>query len=187
MTAKETPQERWRPVSVTASSLPWPKRLSAVLAELGPGINPRYRAGPRETWCNVFVTDVVAAMGIRAPRHWMTSAGIPAAIGRGREMRANELVGWFRTHGPTWGWMTTDRETAEKAAARGHLAVVGWRNPKGGPGHVAILLGPDSIAQAGRQSFVRGRVSQGFGAAEPLEWWVQMERGGSEPHNKGAN
>lgn len=173
--------ERWKPLHVKASALPWPQRLDGVLVELAVASNPRYRPTATQTWCNILFTDVVAAMGIAAPRHWMTSKGEPAAVGRGREMRANDLVDWFRTHGATWGWMATDRETAEKAATRGHLAAVTWRNDKGGPGHIAVVLGPDAIAQAGRQSFSRGRVAQGFGAAEPLEWWVQMERGG-QPH-----
>lgn len=172
---------RWQPLKVKASSLPWPQRLPAVVAELAPARNPRYRPGVAQTWCNVYVTDVVAAMGLAAPRHWMMARGDPAAPGKGTEMTANLLWEWFT--GPSaarYGWMACDRQTAEKAAERGHLAVVCWRNRKG-PGHIAIVLGEDAITQAGRQCFERGRIAQGFGAAEPLEFFVQMERGGA-PH-----
>ena len=172
---------RWQPVSLAATATPWPQRLDAVIVELHVGSNPRYRPGPgTQTWCNVYLTDVVAGMGIATPRHWMTSKGDPAAVGRGREMRANDHLEWFRTHGARYGWAGADQRAAELAAQRGHLAVVGWSNPSG-PGHVAVVLGPDAISQAGRVCFAKGRVAQGFGKASPLEWWVQMERGGP-PH-----
>lgn len=174
--------DRWKPLSLAATSKPWPARLDSVLLELHVESNARYKATPTQTWCNVYATDIVQGMGLSAPRHWMTAKGEPAAVGRGYEMTANLLWDWLHTHGATYGWMSTDRETAEKAAERGHIALVLWRNEKG-PGHVAVVLGVDRITQAGRRCFVRGRVVDGFGAAEPLEFWVQMERGGP-PHTK---
>lgn len=174
--------ERYRPIDVKASSLPWAQRLAAIVSELHVESNERYRPTKTQTWCNVYATDVIAAMGLAAPRHWMTVSGVPAAVGKGTEMTANLLWEWFGHYGPTYGWMRADRETAERAADRGHLAVVCYRNAKG-PGHVAIVLGVDSITQAGRACFERGRLVRGFGAVTTLDYFVQMERGGT-PHPK---
>jgi len=174
--------ERWKPLSLAATSKPWPERLDSVLVELHVESNPRYRPSEALTWCNVFATDVVQGMGLSAPRHWMTTKGEPAAVGRGYELTANLLWDWLHTHGGTYGWMNAEREVAEKAAQRGHVALVVWRNSKG-PGHVAVLLGSDKITQAGRRCFRQGRIAEGFGAAQGLEFWVQMERGGP-PHTK---
>lgn len=177
-----TAMERWKPLSLAATSKPWPERMDAVLLELHVESNPRYRASAAQTWCNVFATDVVQGMGLGAPRHWMTTKGEPAAVGRGYELTANLLWDWLHAHGGTYGWMHAEREVAEKAAQRGHVTLVVWRNAKG-PGHVAVLLGPDKITQAGKRCFRQGRIAEGFGAAEPLEFWVQMERGGP-PHKE---
>ena len=65
---------------------------------------------------HVFATDVVQGMGLTAPRHWMTTKGEPATVGKGYELTANLLWDWLHAQGATYGWMSADREVAEKAA-----------------------------------------------------------------------
>jgi cell wall-associated NlpC family hydrolase len=81
--------------------------------------------------------------------------------------------------------MKCDATVAQNAAQRGHLVVVGWRNPKPpAPGHVAIVLGRDRISQAGATNHFVCTVKMGFGDAKPLVWYVQMGRVGTpSPHS----
>lgn len=174
---------------------PWEQRGPIVRALLNVEASPRYTPGAKmtdkgvlvpskgTTWCNVYLTDCIKAMGIEAPRHWMTTSGVPAVTGKGREMRANELAQWFLEHGPAYGWASADWKVASDAASRGHFVVVAQRNPKG-PGHVAWLIGPDRISQAGGKNHFVCSVRMGFGvgvADSSLEWYVQMDRPGG--HN----
>jgi hypothetical protein len=185
---------QFRPLKGDFSKVPWPKRWHLVREYLNVERSERYRPGFRVedggvfkpskgvTWCNVYVTDFIALMGVEAPRHWMTSKGEPAALGKGVEHRANELLDWFGAHGPRYGWASADSQSAQAAAERGHLVVVGWRNPKRPePGHIAIVKGRDRITQAGKTNQFECTVRMGFGDAQPLEWYIQMDRPGG--HN----
>lgn len=171
-------KEPWVPLEVKATSVPWPERAAAVQRELNVELSPRYHPRKSTTFCNVYATDFIAGMGIPAPRHWMTTKGDPAAVGKGTEMSANRLVDWFEKFGPRYGWCASDRETTQRAACRGHLAVVLWKNPKGGPGHIAVVLGHDRISQAGRKNLFVGTLREGFGDLKDLRWYVQMDRPG---------
>lgn len=186
--------DQFRPIpDRPLTDVPWPERSRKALEMLNVERSPRYTPGqrledgkvlkaPKATWCNVYVTDYVRLMGIDAPRHWMTSKGEPAAQGRGQEMRANMLVDWFAEHGGRYGWASADATTAQNAAQRGHVVIVGWKNPKPlEPGHVAVVLGRDRISQAGRTNHFICTVRMGFGDVKPLVWYVQMDRPGG--HN----
>lgn len=176
--------------------VPWADRFRAVQLELNVEVSPRYTPDqrlekgeviiePGTTWCNVHVTDFVRLMGVPAPTHWVMKDGSPAAVGKGTELRANGLVDWFDTHGARYGWMSADSTVAQSAADRGHLVVVGWKNPKPpNPGHVAIVLGRDRITQAGRKNHFVCTLRMGFGSVKPLKWYVQMDRPGG--HNDGV-
>lgn len=173
--------------------VPWPERFRAVQLMLNVEVSPRYTPDqkldkgqviiqPKTSWCNVYVTDFIKLMGVPAPTHWVMQDGSSAAVGKGTELRANGLIDWFAKHGARYGWMSTDATTAQNAAQRGHLVVVGWKNPRPPlSGHVAIVLGRDRITQAGGTNHFQCTVKMGFGDAKPLVWYTQMERPGG--HN----
>lgn len=173
--------------------VPWAERFRAVQLMLNVEVSPRYTPDqrlekgeviiePGTTWCNVYVTDFIKLMGVKAPTHWVMKDGAPATVGKGTELRANGLVDWFLMHGARYGWASTDATVAQNAAQRGHLVVVGWKNPKPPrPGHVAIVLGRDRISQAGATNHFQCTIKMGFGDAKPLVYFVQMDRPGG--HN----
>lgn len=164
----------WEAITVPSEG----KGLEAILADLDVEGAPRYKAKDGKTFCNIFVTDVVKAMGVRGPRHWHLSDGGEAKMGQGIEMSANRMHAWFRKHGAVYGWWEVDQGTAEAAAERGHLVVCSW--PSDGrrePGHVAILLGEDRITQAGKNNYESCSIKAGFGN-RPVSFWVQVERAG---------
>lgn len=159
---------------------PGPERVRQIVDQLRVETALRYRPGKGVTWCNIFTTDVVEALGF-LPTHWMDKDGTGSAPqGKGIEMSANRIVRWLNGEGPNHGWVTADRTTAVDAAARGHLVVVGWDSGGSGPGHVAILLPEGTIAQAGSRNFVGETVEQGFGH-RPVTYFVQVGGGAHKP------
>ena len=177
-------------------TVPWQDRRAAVQRELNVELSPRYTPDqrldqgepilePGPTWCNVYVTDFIRLMGVPAPTHWVMQDGSPAAVGKGLELRTNAMLDWFDKHGGRYGWMSADSATAQAAAERGHLVVVGWKNPRPpNPGHVAIVLGADRITQAGGKNHFVCTVRMGFGRVaddKGLKYFVQMDRPGG--HN----
>lgn len=183
----------WEDIRVPAADEPdWDKRYLAVLKDLDVLHSARYAAGDDKTFCNIFFTDFVRNMGLRAPTHWMTADGHPAKMGQGIEMSANRLATWFRNHGATYGWWKADELTASSAAERGHVVAAVWQSDgRRGPGHIAIVLGVDgddmtAITQAGKNNFEQCTLRQGFGDL-PVEFWIQAEReGGHEGHSDPA-
>lgn len=179
-------QPAWEDVDVPSRSLPWPERRAAVLRELDVENAPRYRAavvdGKPKTFCNIFVTDVIRNMGVKAPSHWMTGKGEPAKVGQGIEMTANRLYPWFQMNGATYGWWEADEATAASAADRGHLVVAVYRNPSG-PGHIVIVKGgvdgETRVAQAGAHNFADTSLSTAFGKL-PRKFWIQADRESNE-------
>jgi len=174
---KTTPP--WLPIETPSAKLsPSGSKLRAVIAELDVENAPRYRRAGSATWCNIFVTDVLTQMGLQ-PGHWMRKDGAPAQVGKGQEMNANAIVRWLEKHGPRFGWQEADRESAQAAAERGHVVVVGWDSGTSYPGHVAILLAEGTIAQAGSRNFVGETIRAGFGD-KPVRFFVQMHGGSHE-------
>ena len=168
----------WVPIDIPASKLPQgEQKLRQALEELAVEKSPRYKARGGLTYCNVFATDVLRAMGA-PPAHWVKPDGSEAPVGKGRELNANGIVRWMKTHGPKYHWTQADRQSATDAAARGHLVLVGWDSGSNKPGHVAIMLPEGTIAQAGKRNFVGETISQGFGNL-PVEFFVYM-RGSHE-------
>ena len=171
---KDTPP--WQSIKPPSASLPCHAgKLRKVVDELDVENAPRYAPQPTATYCNIFVTDVLQAMG-HQPGHWVDDDGGPAEDGHGWELNANRMVRWFRTHGKTYGWVECDRRVACDSAARGHTVVVGWDSQASGPGHIAILLPEGTIAQAGRRNFVGGTIREGFGDRK-VRFFVQIHGG----------
>lgn len=176
----------WEPIQVPSADKPWEIRLRGIIADLDVERALRYKPHDEKTFCNIYANDIIANMGIAAPRHWMTSGGDPAKVGQGIEMSANRLVSWFKQHGGRYGWWSADEGTAVSAAERGHLVIAIMRGDERKPGHIAIVLGEKDnktrISQAGAHNFAECDLQAGFGN-RPVEFWIQAERGG-EPHAK---
>lgn len=160
-----------------------PLTYAAVLNQFAVGNNPRYTPrdpdgdGRENTFCNIFVWDATRAMGAEVP-HWVDASGNPCGVGKGRELNANGVCEWLRTHGPRFGWREVKPLEAQAMANLGHPVVAAWSNPKPkSPGHVAMVrpaapnpAGP-TIAQAGGRNFNVGLVHQGFGD-KPVTYYV---------------
>lgn len=181
----------WEPVEVPGRLKPWPERLQAVIADLDVTTAIRYAPKPPSTFCNIYVTDIIRNMGLKAPTHWMTGQGDPAKVGQGIEMSANRLAVWLKNHGGRYGWWQADEGTSCNAAERGHLVLAIWQSDgRRQPGHVAIVLGEEDgetwITQAGAENFRRCTLRAGFGKL-PVQFWIQAEReGGHEGHTHPA-
>lgn len=169
----------WQTITTPAANLPHGyEKLRMVVDELDVENSPRYRPTPTQTWCNIFVSDVLTAMGLQ-PGHWVHVNGDPGKQGQGVELNANRLTRWLVKHGPRFGWTETNRLAASDAAERGHTVVLAWDSETSKPGHVAIMLHEGTIAQAGRKNFVGGTVREGFGTLTP-RFFVHIPSG---PHS----
>jgi hypothetical protein len=163
------------------------KAYDAVIDQFGVDGNPRY--APRvlpystktQTFCNVFVTDVMAAMGVILP-HWVDARGNPAqpAAPGSVELNANGTVNWLNTHGHRYGWNRITDTQAQEHANSGHPVIAG-QSPLG---HVAVVRpgtltakGP-AIAQAGAQTTNKTTVGSIFvnGHKDKLvQYWVNLK------------
>lgn len=167
--------EPWVTIFPPSARLPFSSdKLRKVIEELDVEHAPRYKASGGRTWCNVFASDVLTAMGL-SPSHWVDKLGRPLAgpTRGGVELNANGMSRWFEGHGSNYGWVSVGREEAMEAAARGHVAVVTYFNESGGSGHIAILLPEGTIAQAGKLNFVGRTIREGFGNL-PVRFWVNV-------------
>jgi hypothetical protein len=143
--------------------------------------NPRYARGhanpgvTKETYCNIFLCDVMLALGIGTPPHWQDPAtGSPVAMGKGKETDANGVCNWMTSHGLAFGWMECSEKQARKRATAGFPTCCLWLNP-GGIGHVVVVLpGTDftHIAQSGASNFFDGAIQQGFGGISNFRFWT---------------
>lgn len=145
-----------------------PVRLMAIIAEHHHRGVARYQSrdvtgdGHAETFCNIFAQDVSEAMGAPLPRR----------------MLANATVAWLDAEATRDAseWLRVDAWEAQRSADKGELAIAGWVNPAGGPGHLAVgvpSLGEAGwwVAQAGRTNFTRAPVASGFGVY-PVSWFI---------------
>lgn len=164
-----------RPIRIPAASLAFSAdKQRQVINELDVEHSPRYKAGGGKTYCNIFVSDFLDAMGLP-----------PTHIEGGVEFNANMMIEWLGSpKGEGTGWVKADRADALDAAARGHVVLVAYYNhninpitKRERPGHIAIVLPEGTIAQAGRQNFVGKTIREGFGTL-PVVFYVQT-RGGS--------
>lgn len=140
-----------------------PEALRDVVAQLAPEKSRRYQRrdvdgnGTMETFCNFFVRDALAGLGIHLPK-----------------MRANEMVDFFAK---AKDWREVFAFEAAARASAGFPVVVGWKNPNGPVGHVGLVMptvpGQHGVrmAQAGRTNFSNGTVGQGFGDL-PVRYWA---------------
>lgn len=164
------------PVS-SGSELRDPDVYERVIRQFFVTTNPRYapsdldKNGVRETWCNLFVSDVTAALGCPVPRVYTKGSAF-------RWVTADEQSDWFRRDGFTLhGWRQYDAPNARNRASLGFPTVVCWRSLSVRvPSHIAMVVPHRNapglwIAQAGGKCFERGAIEVGFGKLGPLTFW----------------
>ena len=160
----------WKSITIPAESLPYgAHKQRQIIKELDVENSPRYKPGGGKTYCNIFVSDFLDAMGLP-----------PTHVEGGVELNANAMIEWLASpKGASTGWIEADRETALDAAERGHVVLVTYFNhnvnpitKKLRPGHIAIVLPEGTIAQAGKKNFVGGTIRSGFGDL-PVVFFVQ--------------
>ena len=162
----------YKSITIPASALPFgAAKQRQIIKELDVEASPRYRAAGGKTYCNIFVSDFLDALGLP-----------PTHVEGGEELNANAMFDWLSSpKGAGTGWIVADRGTALDAAARGHVVLAGYFNPnispitkKPRPGHIAIVLPEGTIAQAGKQNFVGRTIREGFGDL-PVVFFVQTK------------
>jgi hypothetical protein len=145
-----------------------------VINQFAVAVNPRYTPRGGNTYCNIFASDVMQAMGAPLP-HWVDGAGNPTPDGVGRELDANNTNLWLNNSGPSHGWRKISAEEAQQLANEGHPVVASWLNP-GGIGHIGVVRpgemanGP-ALAQAGAVNTNSAHVHDIF-PREGTEFWV---------------
>lgn len=154
----------YKSIRIPAAELPFSAaKQRQILKELDVENSPRYKPGAGKTYCNIFVSDFLDALGL-PPTH--TEGGV--------ELSANAMIEWLASpKGAGTGWVQADRQTALDAAARGHVVLVSYfQTAKGRSGHIAVVLPEGTIAQAGKSNFMGGTIRSGFGDL-PLIFFVQ--------------
>jgi hypothetical protein len=129
--------------------------LDAVAA-VDPEHNPQLQQGappasPDGTWCNKAAVWMVERLGVDLPwGSWGT--------------RANDIIAYVDQGND--GWYPISEANAQVAAMQGKIVLATFYNFSGS-GHLALVLpipGPEvQIAQAGRDNFNQGNLSDGFG------------------------
>jgi hypothetical protein len=167
-----TDTDAWEPIDAKVTSCPHCRsqdRYREVLSQFNVKTNPRYTARPDaqgrlQTYCNIFVADATKALGCEIDHWWL-----------GKELNANAVHDWLEKIGSSYGWIVCDGYRAVLAATQGHPAVVVWKNPQGGSGHVAMVLPSTGqeirIAQAGRNNLFDAPLKDGFGNVAPLKFY----------------
>lgn len=88
----------------------------------------RAQNGSLITWCNIYLSDVLAILAAPIPHLW-----------EDHELRANDIVDDLRA-GALPGWnVSLGALGAAAAAGQGLPTIAVWKNPKG-PGHVMIVV-----------------------------------------------
>jgi hypothetical protein len=135
----------------------------------------RYRANAKQTWCNIFASDVTKALGCEIPHVILKGASWA-------EQSANDMFDWMFSTGILFhGWRESGPREAQAFADAGKVGVALYKNNGRGimgigprlPGHIAVLTpshGQDGvwIAQAGRANFRRAPLAMGFGTLPVL-------------------
>lgn len=131
--------------------------------------NPRYKPTDSKTFCNVFATDVMLAMGASTPTP-------PYSL------NANQYSDWLAKQGPAKGWKAVSPAEAQKMANAGKPVLASWKNPDADKsGHIAVVRpgtydsgkGP-ATANAGKTNFNDGHATDGFksGPASDIKYYV---------------
>lgn len=149
------------PIINTASQRD-PALLNAIIDQFEVESSTRYRPralvenGPRLTFCNIYVSDLSAAVCAPIPHN---------LAGKWQDVRAN--LAWLRAGYN--GWKPCDAFEAQAAANGGHPAVVVWDPLERKHGHIAMMVPAGTtgglwISQAGARCYRRAPLMAGFGS-----------------------
>jgi hypothetical protein len=132
-------------------------KIKSVVGQLDPANH--YQAVGKKTFCNQFAADYASKMGDSSLKG----------------LNANQQYDHLSS--PKSGYHAATEAEAIEAAAKGRTAFAAYKNPKGGHGHIAAVVGETggraAIAQAGPHNYSFGRVTQGFGQAHSPSYFVR--------------
>lgn len=166
---QEDPSLSVVPPLINNASSRSPQMLDEVVDQFDVESAARYRPrdvtgdGKKETWCNLYVSDLTAALCAPVP-HWLG----------GKWQTVVDNVKWLRAGYN--GWRPTSSVEAQKAADAGYPAVAAWEPIGDTHGHIALLVpshghGGVWLTQAGARCYRRAPVLACFGSREPLLWF----------------
>lgn len=134
----------------------------------------RYQEYDGNTYCNIYVWDVTAAMGCEIP-HWVNASGEPAEVGASGayELSAAGARDWLANHGEKYGWYECSKEEAIAMANSGYPTVT--CDTAGD--HIAMVV-PQlegesgiQISQAGWKNLNHASVNWGWGNSYTLKYY----------------
>lgn len=154
--------------------------------------NSRYARTSTSTYCNIFASDVMLAMGLEGDySHWLKNNAPSNSNTKGAyELNANATYNWINKYGSKYGWTKVSAEEAQERANAGYPTIGIWKNPTGKSGHVVVIrpegTAPDGktytysatkgpvIAQAGASNFNYGNISKGFSKDKmpAIQYWT---------------
>jgi hypothetical protein len=151
--------------------------LNTVIDQYFVETNSRYAKTSKSTYCNIFASDVMLAMGLEGDySHWLkNNVPVHSTTKDAYELNANATYDWINNYGHKHGWRQITAQEAQQRANAGYPTIAIWRNVNGKPGHVAVVRpegngyyysaskGP-VIAQAGGSNFSYGNLTRGFGS-----------------------
>jgi hypothetical protein len=111
----------------------------------------RYKKNGGTTYCNVYGTDMVNAMGGYLPRVWYADLGIAKKMSQEEmkknnvpvvELSANNIGAWLNKWGSDFGWTrTASAKDAQAAANAGRVAIIQASKIDGvSAGHVGVIM-----------------------------------------------
>jgi hypothetical protein len=111
----------------------------------------RYKKNGGTTYCNVYGTDMVNAMGGYLPRVWYADLGIAKKMSEEEmkkngvpvvELSANNIGAWLNKWGSDFGWTrTASAKDAQAAANSGRVAIIQASKIDGvSAGHVGVIM-----------------------------------------------
>ena len=125
----------------------------------------RYRPRNGQTFCNIYAWDCTSALGCEIPHWYDQETGEKTAVGKGTEMSANAMFDWLSAERGDWRRRT--EQDAYAGASLGFPTVAAWKNPDGGPGHVALVLSGKLCAAAGARNVWLAPLVRTFGDKQP--------------------
>jgi hypothetical protein len=137
-----------------------PQDILDAVAKVDPAHNPTLQSGylGQPNWCNRAVYLLCSELGV----------GI---IFGEYGTRANDQIAWLDAGNGGW-FQVSSKDEAQRLAMEGYVVLATYFNMMpGASGHMALVLplpGTMQIAQAGKRTFNRGSLAQGFGAIQPV-------------------
>jgi hypothetical protein len=133
----------------------------------------RYKKKGGTTYCNVYGTDMVNAMGGYLPRVWYADPENKTKLPKAdlekvpkTELSANMIGAWLAKWGADFGWSpTADAKAAQEAANSGRVAIIQASKIDGvSAGHVGVIM-----AEGNGHEHTTGKSAKGEDSFQPLQ------------------